>query len=102
MLCCSSLLCLSEVSDGAPKRPLLSRSSRCTLSALAFFLSSRAIVNRQSYNGAPTGWGRRGGLSEKTLTRLAVEGKLSPVQRRVLGLPEEAVGGVDVDATPKL
>ena len=66
------------------------------------FLTSRAIVNRQSYNGAPTGWGRRGGLSEKTLTRLAVEGKLSPVQRRVLGLPEEAVGGVDADATPKL
>ena len=70
---------------------------------LAFtFLTARAIANRQSYNGAPTGWGRRGGLSEKTLTRLAVEGKLSPVQRRVLGLPEEAVGGVDVDATPKL
>ena len=40
----------------------------------------------------PRRWQALPGLSESTLRRLAAEGKLSRLRRRVLGLPDEGTG----------
>jgi hypothetical protein len=37
-------------------------------------------------------WGPVAGLSEETLKRLDVEGKLGVVRRRILGLPDAGTG----------